>query len=154
MSFSAQSSKEVRIKGKGFFETDLIQVRFKEKGSDSREVTVKGWIVEDIVDSVENPETEELEDVVEKSIVCKSPLFEGSFPMEARVSVALNGSDFVLLQNMNVVVHNASTKSAVPSSAPTNGGTKIHVHGSSFDAAHDEHPTRLCAAVERAARQA
>ena len=149
LSFSAQSSKEVRIKGKGFFETDLIQVRFKEKGSDSREVTVKGWIVEDIVDSVENPETEELEDVVEKSIVCKSPLFEGSFPMEARVSVALNGSDFVLLQNMNVVVHNASTKSAVPSSAPTNGGTKIHVHGSSFYAA----PT-VCARISVGARGA
>ena len=65
------------------------------------------------------------------------------------MSVALNGSDFVLLQNMNVVVHNASTKSAVPSSAPTNGGTKIHVHGSSFYAA----PT-VCARISVGARGA
>jgi hypothetical protein len=147
LSFSAQNPKEVRIKGTGFFETDLILVRFKEKGHESREVTVKGWVVSDVVGQVENPETEEVEDIIETSIVCKSPTFEGTFPMEARVSVALNGLDFVLLQGSNVVVHNAATHSAVPCSAPTSGGTKIHVHGSSFYAA----PT-VCARISVGAK--
>ena len=98
-------------------------------------MTVKGWIVKEVVGTFENPETEEMEDIVERYVVCKSPMFQGNFPMEARLSVALNGIDFVFLQGMNIVIHNAATHSAVPSSGPTTGGTKIHVMGSSFYAA-------------------
>lgn len=109
---SSTNAADLTIIGSMFFETGIIKVRFKERGGSSREWIVPGALAQK-ADSL--AADGELSQVVK----CKSPIIDGGdFPVEVRVAVALNGADFVALQNLVFVIHNAAVLHLRPNCRP------------------------------------
>ena len=73
-----------------------------------------------------NPETEEEEEVDVVTLACHAPKFNGQFPIETRVAVALNGLDFVTLQNTSVIIHNAGELPQDPNTQFTMYASRDH----------------------------
>lgn len=131
--FSAAHPCPFTIRGEHLQETGLIRVKFKEKTPGTRESIVHGHCEHRLTGAkVLNPETEEYEEGRVSVVTCPSPEFDGSFPVEVRVAIALNGVDFVFLQGATIVAHNASTKRASPSSIPAEENTFFQIEGTSF----------------------
>mmetsp|Transcript_29777 Transcript_29777/g.91949 ORF Transcript_29777/g.91949 Transcript_29777/m.91949 type:complete len:669 (-) Transcript_29777:432-2438(-) len=106
------------ITGKLLFETGMVKVRFKEYGKRNCE-----WIVPGDVSMSQNDASHD-----NSTVQCTSPsvdIHEDCFPIETRVAVALNGTDFVTLQNFTFVIHNATIFSLVPDCRPSNPKLQI-----------------------------
>ena len=104
---SSTSKSKVEILGLYLFETGFITVRFKQQGGLCRE-----WLVPGIFHA---NGTSKIDGIV----VCRSPLIHGSaIPVRSRVSVALNGTDFVGFNGPLFVIHNAAALHLIPDCRP------------------------------------
>lgn len=111
---SCTSTTKLDILGSYLFETGLIKVRFKERGGFGREWVEPGSIYTSNGGLNEGVLSEE-----DGTVSCRSPLVSGGeFPIEARISVALNGVDFVTLQGTMFVIHNAAVSYLTPDCRP------------------------------------
>ena len=123
---SSTDAHDVIIIGKSLLETNEIKVRFKELGGQHRE-----WIVPAKLTALCDKN-----DPLDTAIRCKSPcICEGNFPIQARVAVALNGSDFVTLLKTTFILHNATILSLAPDCRPLHPSTTpdaVSILGESF----------------------
>ena len=122
-------AQELRISGTHLRETGLVKVKFKERGGQGRE-----WVVNATVRKrAKEEEEEESEDVFhdddeesvteqrrERVVVCASPTVDSQedLPITARVSVAMNGKDFVSLTNATLVMHEVAVERLKPDCSP------------------------------------
>ncbi len=127
----------IEIDGSHFFNSPLLQVRFKGRGGTSKgEIIVPAKYHEQIIGTEIDEETEEEVDVIRKYVVCRSPKLsdftEDQLPWETRVAVALNGKDFKNLDKTKFYFHDFRPTISSPRAAPLSGGTTIVINGTSF----------------------
>lgn len=123
---SSTDAHDITIIGKSLLETNEIKVRFKELGGQHRE-----WIVPASLTALCDKN-----DPLDTAIRCKSPcICGGGFPIQTRVAVALNGSDFVTLLKTAFVIHNATILRLAPDCRPLHPSTPpdaVSILGQSF----------------------
>lgn len=112
---SSTVAADLTIWGSGLFETGLIKVRLKERGGSGREWIVPGIFEQNASVCSDGDSTSP----VQSAVLCTSPCVDGGdFPIEVRIAVALNGSDFVSLHGSTFVIHDAVISRLVPDCRP------------------------------------
>jgi len=125
----ARIPKEIKIKGVNVFETGSVKVKFKLKGSgQENEFVVEGKVVQE-TRTLEGAEQEEDDELTETFVVANTPIVKGTTPLDAKVSVALNGSSFVSVPGPDFVFHRAEIYSIHPKSCPLIPNMRIEFHG-------------------------
>jgi len=123
---------KVRIDGEEIFDTGLIKVKFKLKDGEDSEYMTDGHCITQSLGFEFNEETEEEEEVFEKFITATVPEIKATTPVEAKVSVALNGTSFVNVPNVDFIFHKATLQSIFPISAPIMSDARLEFHGIDF----------------------
>lgn len=110
------STTNLAVSGTHLFESGLIKVRFKERGNSGREWMAPASFSPHASLSVHHIDIEPQPRMNgDGTITCMSPRVDaGEFPVETRVSVALNGHDFINLHKVVFVIHDAALTGLVP----------------------------------------
>mmetsp|Transcript_4416 Transcript_4416/g.13063 ORF Transcript_4416/g.13063 Transcript_4416/m.13063 type:complete len:577 (-) Transcript_4416:11-1741(-) len=139
---SLNAATSIDIEGSNIFETGFIKIRFQRPGCPSQ-----GWLVPGSFNSRDQILISCLQRDGCGVVTCKSPkIDEGEvFPIQARISVALNGVDFVFVHGPLFVIHNAAVLDLIPDCCPMHSkvdgesiettlqaSRTIHLRGRSF----------------------